>query len=379
MRQHHRPSPGGLTRKRERPSLSNSNRARPPGSLAARIRAPSRGPSPHSPGDPHVNPHVAIHSPLHRPFHPHRRRRHCRSLASARRSDLIPLVPPNAQLVSGIADPGHGSASGRLLATTAANNRDLRDLLSLTSSAISTHPALNLQLREVIVVASSSNPGDLTRHLLLVSGHFNAALLRQAALARGAQTLPRSSIDRLALPPDALDHETGVRWIAFLNDRIVLVGTPALVTAALDRWQQNTPADPVLLQRLAYLPDDVNSWSTIALPAPLLASHLAFLAGPAPLASALHSADEVELGVHYGPMARIDFSVHQPSNLQETAAPHSVPAAFTVDVNALAEQELQHPNRVHGSITVSAQTLDAWISAWAQFPALPTQTTEGAR
>ncbi len=296
-------------------------------------------------------------------------------------SDLLRLVPPNSQLVCGISDPGKGSMTGRLLAATPDNNRDLSDILALTRISAADD---NSQIHEVIVVAASFAPGDLRRHLLLLSGHLDATRIRQQALARGAQTFAYGGLQLLALPSIVLNgnRESQVRWIAILRDKIALVGTPALVTTAIDRWQQNTPADPLLLQRLAHLPTDVNSWSLVAMSAPTLAAHLPFLAGHSPFAAELHDADAVELGVRYGPMARIDFSIHQPSNPQEMRAPtppQTIPSRFTVNVNALAPaQKNHHPDSIQGSVTVSAEQLNAWLAAWAPSTAQHNPPNTGA-
>jgi hypothetical protein len=289
-------------------------------------------------------------------------------------SDLLPLVPRNAQVISGIADPGHGSTAGRLLAVTTNNNCDLADILALISPSPSS--AAESRFRALIMVASSFTPGDLSQHLLLVSGHFDANRIRNAALSSGAHALTYSGLQLLAIPSVVLNgsRESEVRWIAVLHNQTVLVGTPALVTAAIDRWQQKQPADPALLLRLAQLPTDVNSWSLIALPPPALAAHLAFLRGHSPFAAALRNADEVELGVHYGPMTRIDFSIHQPSAIERMASPRRLPAASSVSIDELADQPRNPPGRVHGSVTVPGQKIDVWLSAWAQ---LRLETNQG--
>ena len=286
--------------------------------------------------------------------------------------ELLPLVPPDAQVVSAIADPGHGSSTGRLLAATADNNRDLAVFLALTGSNGS---GVNMPIRALIAVASSAPDvlyhENLNQHLLLVDGRLSAPRIRHAALTRDAQSvtyhgLPLFALPALILPGGRLSE---VRWLAILNDHIALIGTPTLVSAAIDRWQHGQPSDPVLLARLADLPSDVNTWSLISLAPTVLAARLPFLAGFSPFAPVLRDAAAVALGIRYGATDRIDFTVEESSNPRQIPAPdvrRSIAAAFTIDANTLANpQATGRPHRIHGSVTVPAQQLDAWLAAWA--------------
>lgn len=40
-----------------------------------------------------------------------------------------------------------------------------------------------------------------------------------------------------------------VRWLAILENRVLVFGVPWMVAKALDRYERHEPADPILLQR----------------------------------------------------------------------------------------------------------------------------------
>jgi hypothetical protein len=144
---------------------------------------------------------------------------------------------------------------------------------------------------------------------------------------------------------------------------------PNLVAGALTRDERGQPADPRLLQRLGQLHPDVNSWSIIAMPAPILTRHLAFQIVPASLESILKDADEVALGIHYGRRARIDFSIHASnsefgSRLFDNA--QVVLASFTRDTHSHLQVETDDQHRIHGSVTVREKLFDQWLAAVEQ-------------
>ena len=49
------------------------------------------------------------------------------------------------------------------------------------------------------------------------------------------------------------------------------------------------------------------------MPPQMLTAHLALDRVPASLERILKDADEVELGIHYGRMTRVSFSIHMPA------------------------------------------------------------------
>jgi hypothetical protein len=276
--------------------------------------------------------------------------------------DLLKLVPGGAQIVSGISGPGTSSSTGRLLVVTENDNRDYDDCLALLG--VDGERAIN----EVIEAAASSNTGDLSDHLLLVAGHFDRLGIFKAALENGSTRAEYNGEQVLVVKP--FDREkysmNAVRWLAILNNRVLVFGVPDMVARTLDRYERNEPADAILIQRIARLHPDVNSWSIIAMPPQMLTAHLALESVPASLETILKDADEVELGIHYGRTTRISFSIHTRAGdlnggLLSRAQP--ILASFTPDHHSHLQIGMEEQSRLHGWMTVPEKQFDQWLAA----------------
>jgi hypothetical protein len=277
-------------------------------------------------------------------------------------SDLLRLVPAGAQIVSGISDPGTTSSTGRLLVVTKNNNLDYDDCLALLG--VDGEKLIN----EVIETAASSSTGDLSDHLMLIAGQFDRSKIFKAALENGSTRAEYNGEQILVVKP--FDREknsmSSVRWLAILKNRVLVFGVPGMAASTLDRYARNEPADTILTQRIARLPPDVNSWSIVAMPPKMLTARLALQNVPASLETLLNDADEVELGVHYGRMARISFSIG--THLGDfdggrRSRAQQVLASFTPESHSHLQVGLEEQGRLHGGLTVPNKQLDEWMAA----------------
>jgi hypothetical protein len=285
-------------------------------------------------------------------------------------SDLLRLVPAGAQIVSGIADPGTTTSTGRLLIVTKGNNLDYDDCLAL----LGVDGAKVIDA--VIEAAASSSTSDLSDHLLLVAGQFDGLEIFKAALENGATRAEYNGEQILVVKPSdrEKDSMSSVRWLAILKNRVLVFGVPGMAASALDRYARNEPADTILTQRIARLPANVNSWSIVAMPPRMLSAHLALQRVPASLETLLKDADEVELGVHYGRMAKISFSigthldgsdgegVFRPQQIRA----QQVLASFSPEFHSHLHVGVEEQGRLHGWLTVSDQQLDQWMAAFVR-------------
>jgi hypothetical protein len=221
-------------------------------------------------------------------------------------SRLLRLVPAGAEIVAGIADPGTPFAAGRLLLVTENNNRDLDDCFALLGVDAGNH------FEGVVEVASSSSAGDLEDDLLLLAGRFDGHRIFRAALENGAARAEYDGVELVVIPPFPREEKQmwAVRWMAILNDNTLVFGVPGMVKKALDRHQWNDAADSQLIERLAQMHPDVNSWSLIAMASPMLERHLIPSVFPESWREILTGADGFALGIHYGRTARVDFAIH---------------------------------------------------------------------
>jgi hypothetical protein len=280
-------------------------------------------------------------------------------------NDLLRLVPVGAQIVSGISDPGMSSTAGRLLVVTENNNRDFDDCLALLG--VDGERAIN----EVIEVSASSSTGDLNDHLLLLAGRFDRKGIFKAALENGSTRVEYNGEQILVVGPfDREKHSmNAVRWLAILKNRVLVFGVPGIVAKTLDRYARNEPADAILIQRIARLHSNVNSWSIIAMPPQMLAAHLALEGTPASLETILKDADEVELGVQYGPMASINFSIHTRGgelNDRLLSGAQPILASFTPGPRSHLQIGMEEQSRLNGSMTVPEKQFDQWLATWEQ-------------
>ncbi|QNI32720.1 hypothetical protein H7849_01510 [Alloacidobacterium dinghuense] len=284
--------------------------------------------------------------------------------ASPLDSNLLPLVPAGAQIVAGIEDPHNPGSKGRLLLVTHNNNLDFYDWVSLVG--VDAHREVD----EVIEVAASSSREELTEHLLLVAGRFDREYIFRAAARNGLATSEYEGEKVLLVKPFAREQQEmlDTRWMAILNDRIAIFGTPWLVKKALERNAAHASADTLLLNRLAQLPPDVNSWNVLVMSSPMLARHIAAEQLHAPWAHILDGANDLTVGIHYGPKARVDFALRTDNNPQSAylasvlAQPHllqiSLSQTFRPQIVSLSSEQ----RRVQGSITLPGKQFDAWLA-----------------
>src|SRR5581483_12308220 len=95
-------------------------------------------------------------------------------------SSLLPMVPEDAQIVSGMKVTSEAESRPQLSLVTHNNNVDFADWLAIVS--------VDPQLcgRDLVEVVSSSPRGELTERLLLVEGSFDAQHIFRAAREAGA-------------------------------------------------------------------------------------------------------------------------------------------------------------------------------------------------
>jgi hypothetical protein len=236
-------------------------------------------------------------------------------------STLLRLVPSGAQLVSGFSEPGQPVRNARLALVTAENNLDLSDCIALLGVDGEE------RIVQVVTVAQSSGRKELNDHLLLLEGHFNQALIFKSAIENGAKRNMQNGVEIVEIQPFSRESNRGLRerWMAILNDKVLVFGTPRLVAEALDRYQQHQPGDPVLLERKARLPANVHKWILVALRPSLMNSESEALPFPSFIRGVFGRSDELELGLHYGHGIRAFFAAHIPdeSVAKELAVPQS--------------------------------------------------------
>ena len=285
------------------------------------------------------------------------------SLASPAQSTLLPLIPHEARIVAGIEDPRNPDTRGHLLLVTKGNTFDFDDFQSLTG--VDMHRGVD----EAIWVAAPSPQGALNGHLLLVAGHFDRAHIFQAAEQNGFATTVYRNLEVMLVKP--FPREAGqlqdLRWMAILDGRTVVFGSPRLVQKALDRSIDHEPADPQLAARLDRLHPQVSSWTILVTPRELLPSRADI--GQAPWVDllgreTLDAAEELTLGIRFGSTARVDFIVQTARPVMSAgAAGLAGQRLFESSSFRSARPRLEgltiEQNLIRGSILLPGKQLDA--------------------
>jgi hypothetical protein len=288
-------------------------------------------------------------------------------VASPAQSNLLRLIPREAQLVAGVEDPRNPDTRGHLLLVTARNTFDFDDWQSLTG--VDPHRAVD----EQIWVAASSPESRLGEHMLLVAGLFDRGHIFAAAERNGATAKVYRGVEVLAVTPFAREQEQmpDTRWIAILDGRTAVFGTPWLVKKTLDRYVDHAAADPLLADRVGRLNPKVNSWDLILTPHAAFSKHAALEKQSAPWMDLLgremlENAEELTLGIRFGTIARVDFIVRTADDSNASGAAAHRPIAETSAVpasNQLASPRLEDisnaPNLTVGTIALPGKQLYA--------------------
>lgn len=289
-----------------------------------------------------------------------------RGFASPAASPLLPLVPAGAEIVAGIEDPHNPNARRHLLFVTINNTLDLDDWLALTG--VDTRREVD----EVIWAAASSPQHELGEHLLLIAGRFDRDHIFRAATQNGARTQRYAGAEVLVVEPFAREQMRDTRWLAILDDRRAVFGTPWLVQKALDRYAAYASADAALAGSVAQLRPDVTGWNIFRMSSSTYARHLGLGQLDAPWAHLLDGADELTVGIHAGSRTRIDFVLHavdggKASAIAETLAqPQFLQAAAMQTLRARLENVSIQKDRIKGSIELPGKQFDACLETFSR-------------
>jgi len=217
---------------------------------------------------------------------------------------LIALVPPSAQLISGISALPHEPQSDYFILATHNDSVDLQDLLALFGADGSRI------VRQVVFVAIAERDGELREHSLLVSGHFDQARIYKStteseAILTGYRGIPVLEIQPFARERNSFNH---ARWLAVLDSNILVFGTIPTLRRELDRYLDRRPPDSTLLNRLARLGSKDQTWTLLS--PPIRSDEIRGLLSTldSELTELVQSGSALDFGIHYG--KRIEFEFH---------------------------------------------------------------------
>jgi hypothetical protein len=284
-------------------------------------------------------------------------------------SKLLSLVPPGAEIVAGFENHPSGHKPGRLILATANDRIDLDDwqaLAGVDSKRI---------IDEVIEVAASSLVARLTEHLLLVGGRFDKERIFRAAELNGAEKSECEGQMVLIIQPFAREQKVmkDTRWLAILNGRIAMLGTPLMVQRALHRYTTHADIDMPLMERLSQLHQDVTSWNVLV-PSSKSEKGLIVTRQDSALTRLIEGAEVLMVGTSFGPRIRVDFSLNAPGDRETVFFKQkatSFAEAFAKQPNDQSRSRQPspgrrpsfsfEPDRMQASIELSSKEFDEWI------------------
>jgi hypothetical protein len=281
------------------------------------------------------------------------------NLAATAHQELLSLIPPGARVVAKIGALSHGL--GHFVLITHNNNIDLNDFQALTG-ADST-----CLIHGLVLVAAADDTGMLNEHSLLGDGNFDPERIFRSAVDGGASITRYRGIPVLVVPPFARERSefNEIRWLAIPASGILLFGSIAIVQQELDRYLARSATDPSLVERLARLRRDPDTWTVLS-PLAWTPEIRRTLASIEPKLAYLKDGDTLQFGIHYGRQVEFEYEVTTTS----PAAAQTISESLTRSLAGLEEgsellltgDTIVDGNTAHGIVKVSMARYNAWLA-----------------
>jgi hypothetical protein len=272
---------------------------------------------------------------------------------------LMQLVPPEKQIVACMLTPSPKGKPSSFLLVTENNKIDHEDFFALTGADTSRI------IRQVVFVAAGGRNGILSEHSLLVSGRFNRDAIFRSAHGGNATTVSYRDVTVLVVPAFERERSTfnEVRWLAILDSNLAIFGTVESVQRELDRKIANSPADPVLMERLSRLGREDESWCLLPAPARGEAVQSVFERLDPKLGAVAREGGSIQYGIHIGKQVEITAS----SNIGAQERPDSQDGSSLVEppaAHSLLTRSDNDANVETGSavVKVSQRRYNEWLA-----------------
>lgn len=273
---------------------------------------------------------------------------------------LVALVPPLAQIVAGVNVPPRSGQPSTFLLTTHYSIVDLNDFVAITG--VDTGRAFD----QIIMVASDGD-GAYSAHSLMAIGHFNQDLIYRSVYQGGAQTIQYRGIAVLETQPFTRERDSfyDVRWLAMMDSKLAVFGTPALVQTELDRYLNHSAADPFLERKLSHLRHDDVSWCVATVSGgdneirPILQTL------DSTFADLLRIGDTIQFGIRYGRQVEFEYEINLASRFDVETIERSFAerAANQVKSSTLPVSTFSRVDGgVRGVLKVPKARYEAWLA-----------------
>lgn len=272
---------------------------------------------------------------------------------------ILSLIPHSAQFVDGSGVSRLKQERRKLLIYTRENAVDLDDFGSLVAVDDSRF------IRQVFFAAGRESPTSRVEHSTLAIGGFNQVRIYRAAIQNGAQTRDYRGIEIIELRPFSRDQRgpDDLRWMAIIGSELALFGTVSHVEEELDRYLDHAGVNPALLQWIARLSPDDETWfllpdlnqgyENIRQDLGLLDPRLLEVA---------RAGVQFEFGIHYGGRIRLDYQFipRSPVDATDLAGARSREHGSDQGGQSYFSASGNHTNA--GVISVSRTRYEKWLA-----------------
>ena len=217
---------------------------------------------------------------------------------------LIALVPAESVVIAGIRSPAEPGRPGSMLLVTLADRIDLQDFLAI----VGTDPSR--AVHEAILLAATGPSGPLSEHGLLANGHFDGNAITRFALESEATRVSYRGLPVLAMPAFAREQDRfkETRWLALLDDQVVVFGSPSLVQRVLDRQVEHRTPDAAILSRIDQVAQDSDAWCLAPMTSQRSKITGVFDRLDARLGAAAQAGEEIQYGIRMGRQVEITLT-----------------------------------------------------------------------
>lgn len=273
--------------------------------------------------------------------------------------DLIRLIPPGTPVLGGMRRSSSAPEKEVLWLVTRNNNNDLQQLVALTDG----DPFRRFD--RVVVANYPSESDSLGEHLLLAQGRFSRAGLHPRVASLTSTESIYNGIPVLILGPVS-DESPGERWIALPSNKVVLLGSPAAVRRALDRFVQGAPADPEIARRFRDIPHDELAWSSLLLDADQVNSHFNMNGSGGNLLSCLRNVRELFLGLRLQSKATFDVRARSFAEGEEGEALSCLARTLSVSLISVPQRARDRSGQTMARVTLSQAEYDRCLRSFRQ-------------
>lgn len=276
---------------------------------------------------------------------------------------LLSLVPPHAEILSGIKPSPSKEQTNRFLLATKQDKIDMDDLAALIGADS------NRGTYEILLEAARDHSGKLNEHSLLVSGRFDQARIFRSAVSNGAAVTKYRGIDVLVVDPFLRERGVldDVRWLAILDSGIVLFGTISSVEEELDRYLSHSSAEPFFRRSLGRLKRNNETWSMLLASSGNAQTPIAIKSiGPA-LPGVIPMGSTLAFSTHYGSQIEFEYDLSASSEADIQSSFHSLSLTFLGSAakasSFLPEPKSSRPEYdLHGEGKLTKEKYQAWMA-----------------